>query len=117
MRFIVDAHLPMRLVYWLRDRGHDVVHTRELPLKNKTNDSYIIRLSVQQNRTVISKDEDFYKYFILKGQPPKLLLLTMGNIVNNDLISLFEKNILQIETELENNKVVELSNETVTVHF
>ncbi len=51
----------MRLVHWLRDRGHDVIHTRELPLKNKTEDSDIIQLSVQQDRTVISKDEDFYK--------------------------------------------------------
>ena len=30
MKFLVDAHLPMRLVYWLRERGHDVIHTREL---------------------------------------------------------------------------------------
>lgn len=117
MKFLVDAHLPMRLVHWLRERGHDVVHTRELPLKNKTDDVDIIQLSVKEGRTVISKDEDFYKYFILKGEPPKLLMLTMGNIVNKDLIMLFEKNIEQIEDDLENNRVVELSNHTVTVHF
>ena len=117
MRFLVDAHLPMRLVYWLRERGHDVIHTRELPRKNKTDDMDIIKLSIEQDRTVISKDEDFYKYFILKGQPPKLLMLTMGNIDNKGLIVLFEKNIDQIETDLTDNRVVELSNETVTVHF
>ena len=117
MQFLVDAHLPMRLVYWLREKGHDVVHTRELPRKNKTDDIDIIQLSVDQNRTVVSKDEDFYKYFILKGQPPKLLMLTMGNIVNKDLIALFEKNIDQIEADLTDNRVVELSNEAVTVHF
>ena len=93
MRFLVDAHLPMRLVYWLRERGHDVIHTRELPRKNKTDDVDIIELSIAQDRTVVSKDEDFYKYFILKGQPPKLLMLTMGNIDNRGLIVLFERNI------------------------
>ena len=117
MLFLVDAHLPMRLVFWLRERGHDVIHTRELPRKNKTEDMDIIQLSVAQDRTVISKDEDFYKYFILKGQPPKLLMLTMGNIVNKDLITLFEKNIDQIEADLADHKVVELSSEAVTVHF
>ena len=117
MRFLVDAHLPMRLVYWLRERGHDVIHTRELPRKNKTDDVDIIKLSIAQDRTVVSKDEDFYKYFILKGQPPKLLMLTMGNIDNRGLIVLFERNIDQIEADLTDNKVVELSNETVTVHF
>ena len=44
-------------------------------------------------------------------------MLTMGNIVNKDLITLFEKNIDQIEADLENSRVVELSNHTVTVHF
>lgn len=63
MRFLVDAHLPMRLVYWLRERGHDVIHTRELPLKNETDDIDIIQLSVDQDRIVIFKDEDFFKYF------------------------------------------------------
>jgi predicted nuclease of predicted toxin-antitoxin system len=65
----------------------------------------------------VSKDEDFFKYFILKGQPPKLLMITMSNIVNKDLIVIFKKNIDQIETDLEQNKVVEFGNDTVTVHF
>ncbi len=122
MLFLVDAHLPMRLVFWryaaqLRERGHDVIHTRELPRKNETEDMNIIQLAVAQNRTVIPKDEDFYKYFILKGQPRRLLMLTIGNIVNKDLIVLLEKNIDQIEADLIDYKVVELSNEAVTVHF
>ena len=61
MKFLVDAHLPMRLVYWLRTRGHDVIHTRELPRKNETDDIDIIQLSVEQDRIVVSKDEDFHK--------------------------------------------------------
>lgn len=117
MRFIVDAHLPMRLVSWLKERGHDAIHTHELPLKNETDDLDIIQISVDEDRIVVSKDEDFYNYFILKGQPPKLLMLTMGNVINKDLMILFEKNIQQIESDLLDNKVVELSNETVTVHF
>lgn len=117
MKFLIDAHLPMQLVYWLRKRGHNVVHTRELPLKNETDDVDMIQLSVEQDRIVVSKDADFYKYLILKGQPYKLLMLTMGNIVNKDLLILFKKNIDQIETDLEQNKVVALGNDTVTVHF
>lgn len=35
MNFLVDAHLPMRLANWLKERGHNVIHTRELPLKNE----------------------------------------------------------------------------------
>jgi len=38
-------------------------------------------------------------------------------LVNKDLIFLFEKNIEQIESDLKRNRVVELSNDAVTVHF
>lgn len=31
MKFLVDAQLPLRLARYLREAGHDVVHTRELP--------------------------------------------------------------------------------------
>ena len=34
MKFILDAHLPLALKTWLKARGHDVVHTRDLPRKN-----------------------------------------------------------------------------------
>ena len=35
MNFLVDAHLPRHLARWLRQVGHDVVHTYDLPLGNK----------------------------------------------------------------------------------
>ncbi len=36
MRFMVDAQLPRRLVRWLGARGHDAVHTPDLPDGNRT---------------------------------------------------------------------------------
>lgn len=117
MNFLVDAHLPFGLVKWLKKRGHNTIHTSELPKKNKTEDTELIRRSIKENRIIISKDEDFLKHFILKGEPSKLLLLTMGNITNKELLSLFRKNIDHLENALEENKVVELSNDAVSIHF
>ncbi|MEM6298103.1 MAG: DUF5615 family PIN-like protein, partial [Bacteroidota bacterium] len=88
-----------------------------LPEQNLTEDMVIIRISEEENRTVISKDNDFYEYFILKQSPPKLLMITTGNITNRVLFKLFEDNFDRILDELEKNKVVELSNEAITVHF
>lgn len=117
MKFLVDAHLPIRLVNWLSERNHDVVHTSALPSKNETEDFDIIELSIIQQRIVITKDDDFYKNYIIKGEPHKLLFLTMGNMKNKDLMLLFERNIEHIETELKNNFVVEFGNDYVTIHF
>ena len=36
MKFIVDAQLPRRLVNELAAAGHEVVHTLDLPLGNRT---------------------------------------------------------------------------------
>ncbi len=117
MKFIVDAQLPLSLKTWLNRQGHDAIHTRDLPQQNLTEDSYLIHLSVQQQRVIISKDSDFYDYFVLHGIPYKLLMLTTGNIVNSKLIHLFEQNFPQIEKLLGNNKVVEMNNTQITVHF
>ena len=117
MKFLVDAHLPLKLVRWLKQRGHDVLHTSELPRKNRTEDVDLIRFAEREARIVITKDADFYNYFILKGEPSGLLLLTMGNITNAELIILFERNIDQVELQLEQNQVVELDHNSVTAHF
>jgi len=66
MKFIVDAHLPKSLAYFLREKGFDAVHTSELPDGNDTTDAEINRLSLAENRIVISKDADFYDGFTAK---------------------------------------------------
>lgn len=117
MKFIVDAQLPKRLCNWIQEEGHDVVHTLDLPEQNLTEDGVIIRLSMEQKRVVISKDSDFYESYIIKGEPHKLLMITTGNIVNRKLLELFQKNFPKICQLLENNTVVELSNNSLIVHF
>ena len=82
MNFLLDAHLPHRLALWLGQAGHDVVHTHELPLGNRTPDSVINEISVRERRVVITKDEDFDDSFFLYHQPHKLRLVSTGNINN-----------------------------------
>lgn len=41
MRFLVDAHLPRGLCVLLAPRGHDAVHTFNLPAQNATKDQVI----------------------------------------------------------------------------
>lgn len=109
MKFIVDAQLPKILAYSLRDKGFDVVHTSELPDGNDTTDDEINRLSLAENRIVISKDGDFYDSFTAKKEPYKLLHIKTGNIKNSQLIELFDKNSELIIKELSESSVVQIS--------
>ena len=88
-----------------------------MPKQNLTDDMDIIKLSMKKQYIVISKDSDFFDYFVLKQQPYKLVLLTTGNIVNKNLIQLFENNFQQLEQLIQNNHVVEMSNFNISVHF
>ena len=88
-RFLVDAHLPLRLARLLKERGHDAVHTSELPRGNATPDEEINALSLQEDRVVVTKDADFVQSLILHGKPYKLLLISTGNISNRALEDLF----------------------------
>jgi predicted nuclease of predicted toxin-antitoxin system len=109
MKFIVDAHLPKTLAYSLREKGFDVVHTSELLDGNDTTDTEINRLSIAENRIVISKDADFYDSFTAKKEPFKLLHVKTGNIKNTELIALFERNMELIIKHLDESSVVQIS--------
>ena len=117
MKFIVDAQLPLQLAQWLVYKGYDAIHTLQLPEKNLSEDLVVIQVSMEQQRIVISKDSDFYDYYILKGQPHKLLLITTGNIVNKELLNLFQNNFEQLMTLLTIHQVVEMNNESIIVHY
>lgn len=117
MKFLIDAHLPFVLKTWLIDRGHDAIHTRDLPKKNETEDFDIIQIADAQSRIVTSKDSDFQKHYVLFGKPNRILMITTGNIVNKNLIRLFEDNFDAIEEAFEKgSKVVELSNTSIIIH-
>ena len=117
MKFIVDAQLPKSLARFLSERGFDAIHTLDLPNKNITDDLEINRISFAENRVVITKDGDFYDSYTARKEPYKLLYLTTGNISNQDLLSLFDKNLLLIIYTLQNGSVVELNRSHIMVIF
>ena len=90
MRFIIDAHLPMSVAQAFADLGHTVVHTRDMPLGNATDDNDIISVAGNDG-IVVSKDEDFYQSFLLHGKPPQLIHVKVGNMRLKEVTILFEK--------------------------
>jgi len=116
MKFIVDAQLPQRLARDLAAAGHDVTHTLELPLGNRTPDGDIIALATCENRVVITKDSDFVTTFLLHGRPPKLLLISTGNIANDALAHLLAANLTTLESAFAQHDFIELNASAITIH-
>ncbi|GEM88345.1 DUF5615 family PIN-like protein [Meiothermus granaticius] len=116
-RFLVDAHLPLRLVRLLKEQGHDAVHTSELPRGNATPDEEINALSLQEERVVVTKDADFVQSLILHGKPYKLLLISTGNISNRALEDLFLRKLEVLSELLNIYRYVELGREEMVAHL
>ena len=116
MKFLVDAHLPRRLVYKLRETGFEAIHTLDLPLGNRTPDSFINELSIREKYIVITKDADFVNSFLLRHEPYKLLLVSTGNINNIELEALFVANIENIAEGFNIFDFIEVDRKAVLFH-
>jgi predicted nuclease of predicted toxin-antitoxin system len=116
VRFLVDAQLPDRLADRLTSLGHDVVHTSELADGNRTKDAEIIGIADRDERIVITKDHDFLDGHLLNHAPQRLLLVTTGNIRNDDLIALIEAVEPLLVGVFEHSLLVEVNRDTVIGH-
>ena len=116
IKFIVDAQLPYSLASMLKTKGFDVVHTDDLPNKERTTDNEIRIVAAEENRIVITKDNDFFDSYILAKSPSRLFLISTGNIINKDLFALFEKHLDLVITGFETYTFLELTNDELYAH-
>jgi len=116
MNFLVDAQLPRQLVTLLRQAGYDAIHTLDLPLANRTTDTFINEFSIKEQRVVVTKDSDFVDSLVLQGTPWKLLLVSTGNIHNAELIPLFLANIDRIAVAFDTYDFIEINRTNVIYH-
>ena len=116
MKFLVDAHLPKRLAHYLTHAGHDALHTLDLPAGNDTPDYSITVFADADKRTIITKDSDFVTSHILYERLATLLLLSTGNVVNQDLIGVFDLWLGEIVVAFEDTDFVELSRSGLILH-
>ena len=97
MNFVCDVHIPYRLVNFLIKVGHQAVHVNNLLSGSKSKDIEIARYADSQNQIVVTKDEDFENLHFGLNTPKKLIRVLLGNISTNDLITVFEKHLVEIE--------------------
>ena len=117
MKFLIDAQLPRRLAHQLRTAGYETVHTLDLPQGNRTADQALITFSLTEQCVVITKDSDFVESFLLKREPWKLLLVSTGNIANDELLRLFQLNIDQLAESFGTFDFIELNRTSVICHL
>ena len=66
MRFLADMGVDMRIVKWLRERGHDAVHLREERLHRMSDNAIFEKADIEQ-RIILTFDLDFGEIIALSG--------------------------------------------------
>ena len=117
MKFLIDAQLPRRLAHQLEVAGFETTHTLDLPQGNRTTDQSLITLSLKEQFVIVTKDSDFVESFLLKREPWKLLLVSTGNIGNDELLRLFQLNIDQLVESFTPFDFIELNRTSMICHL
>ncbi len=117
MKFIIDAQLPPSWVEILNANGHEAIHTSRLQEGNLTPDQAIIKIADREERTVMSKDSDFYYSFVTTGQPKKLVFVKLGNMRIQEIDNYLKTNMKLLIEALNKGSLVELWPESIKVIY
>jgi predicted nuclease of predicted toxin-antitoxin system len=78
MRLLFDQNLSHRLVTLLASDYPGSVHVRDVGLY-AADDQVIWQFAAQQGLAIVSKDSDFQQRALLRGHPPKVVWVRLGN--------------------------------------
>jgi len=115
MKFLIDAQLPRQMVGWFNAIGCDAIHTLDLPRRNRTPDEELVAIANRDQRVLATKDSDFVDSHLLFGRPAKLLLVSTGNISNQELEQLAATQLPVIVTDFQTHTFLELSRTGITI--
>jgi len=78
VRLLLDENVSERLVRTLAPRFSASLHVRTLG-RGGASDSDIWDLAVRESCVLVTRDEDFVSLSVVRGPPPKVIWLNVGN--------------------------------------
>jgi predicted nuclease of predicted toxin-antitoxin system len=96
VKLLFDENLSIGLSRLLEDVFPGSTHVTEVGLSGK-DDLAIWSFAANDNFTIVTKDDDFREISVLRGAPPKLIILTVGNSSTKEVQMLLRLNSGRIE--------------------
>ena len=84
MKLLFDANLSSRLPVALADLFPGSRHVRDMGL-GTSDDEPIWQYARDQGFTIVTKDSDFNQRALVRGQPPKVLWVRLGNCTTSEV--------------------------------
>jgi len=79
VKFLVDENISWRVLRLIGHAFPDSTHVDEVGLGNAAADDRIWRHAADHGFTILTKDRDFNDLALLRGAPPKVVWLQLGN--------------------------------------
>lgn len=95
MRLLFDHNLSPRLVPLLADVFPDAGHVRLLGL-DRAADEEVWSYARLQDYAIVTKDSDFSDLSVLRGWPPKVVWMRIGNCTTTEIESLLRRHAATI---------------------
>lgn len=90
MRLLFDEQLSEALCHQLRDVFPDSLHVRPLAGPSLS-DQRVWALAIEHNCVLVTKDEDFHRLSVLRGAPPKVVWIRLGNCATVEIAELLRR--------------------------
>jgi predicted nuclease of predicted toxin-antitoxin system len=90
LRLLFDEQLSELLLQYLHDLSPDALHVRLVGLAGQ-GDEVLWQHAVNLGCMLVTKDEDFHRLSVLKGMPPKVVWIRVGNCTTRDVARLLRE--------------------------
>jgi predicted nuclease of predicted toxin-antitoxin system len=97
MRLLFDQNLSPRLVERLSDVYPGSAHIADLAL-DRADDDTVWQYARSAGYTIVTKDADFGEISVIRGFPPKVVWLRIGNCTTAQIATLLRTYLTAIES-------------------
>ena len=106
MKFLADMGVAWRIVTWLRQQNHDVVHSRELNLI-RASDAEIFANAEREGRVILTFDLDFGEIVAASGKKlPSVISFRLHNTRTPHVINRLAKVLNDSSKALEKGAII-----------
>jgi predicted nuclease of predicted toxin-antitoxin system len=95
-RLLLDENLSPRLASELSGQFPGSLHVRDVELIGQS-DQQIWSFAAENGYTIVTKDDDFRALSLLRGAPPKVIWLVVGNTSTAEILRILLANASAIE--------------------
>lgn len=97
MKLLFDHNLSPRLVTRLGDLYPNSNHVYLVGL-DQANDEIVWEYACEREYIIVTKDSDFNEIAILRGFPPKVVWIRLGNCTTNQIEALLRQHNEEVKT-------------------